>query len=230
MFWWHIPFGSFVVTVACTSIVFFGVSVLCAGLVSLILSPKVKNVAARDNNEYMVRWGSTVIKVVCLAAVFAVMPQTVDQGLTAVKDLKSVTPWEKIGNALTVNADTMVIADENAHMLDGKAERERWEKPFEKFFEIMSAQEGMHMSYKLNTRIAPYDPSRSDSSENVIPELTNGKYTDVVIANRSFMSLFNIDQIRLRHIDSSDLVPQFRDRVNKAAVRLKDSLILSTLN
>lgn len=224
MFWWHIPFGSFVVTVACTSIVFFGVSVLCAGLVSLILSPKVKNVAARDNNEYMVRWGSTVIKVVCLAAVFAVMPQTVDQGLTAVKDLKSVTPWEKIGNALTVNADTMVIADENAHMLDGKAERERWEKPFEKFFEIMSAQEGMHMSYKLNTRIAPYDPSRSDSSENVIPELTNGKYTDVVIANRSFMSLFNIDQSRLRHIDSSDLVPQFRDRVNKAAVRLKDGV------
>ncbi len=223
MFWQHIPFGSFVVTVGCTSIAFFGVSVLCVGLVSLILSPKVKNVAARDNNEYMVRWGSTVIKVVCLAAVFAVMPQTIDQGLTAAKDLKSVEPWEKIGNALTINANTLVIADENAHRADGRAERERWEKPFEKFFEIMSSQNKMHMSYRINSHITQYGPSRQDWSKNGIPEFTNGKYTDVVIANRSFMNLFNVDQSRLRHIDSSDLLPQLRERLQKS-IFLKDGL------
>lgn len=192
-------------------------------LLDLILHPRIKEVASRKSNYAVVRWGDVVLKTLCLSLIMISIAPSIDGGLRALNERKSVEPWRQIGNAVSLRTNDTVL-DPETGFIDYAAMKVRWEKQYDKFFSLMASQGKMFMSYKETSGVMPNNPNYYDPSEYNISEFTNGRYTDVVFTDKNFINLFNVNRSSLKHIDFSNVPQQLQGGLKKNALKLKEGM------
>lgn len=160
---------------------------LFTGIASLLLHPRVMQLAHRDNNEHLAQYGSSAFSLVCFILILVSLPATVASVRFSSQEYANAARWASVKNAVSVQTTQSGLSDEYA-------------PSFVSLYHDLAQQKQTAISESIATMVLPsrYVQRTQEKTHVTIPD----GYSDIVITNRTFLSTMKLPESNLIPLSS----------------------------